>query len=84
MAVVEHHQTPLANYDRVFHSAPDRSPYLYSFSLFMRSVSRESFSFDTVFITRFSFEPTPMQRACATVNQLLSMLLSLDFVPATF
>jgi hypothetical protein len=53
MAVVEHHQTPLANYDRVFHSAPDRSPYLHSFSLFMRSVSRESFSFDTVFITRF-------------------------------
>jgi hypothetical protein len=24
----------------------------------MRSVSRESFSFDTVFITHFSFEPT--------------------------
>jgi hypothetical protein len=49
----------------------------------MRRVSRESFFFGTVF-TRISFEPAPAQRACATVNQRRSMLLSLDFVPATF
>jgi hypothetical protein len=61
-----------------------RKSDLHPASPFMRSVSRESFSFDTVIITRFSFEPTPLQRACATVNQRLSTLLSLDFAPATF
>ena len=32
----------------------------------MRSVSRESISFDTVFITRFSFEPTPVHAQTLT------------------
>jgi hypothetical protein len=77
MAVVEHHQTPLANYDRVSRSAPDRPPYFHSFSLFIRTVTRESIAFDTVFqpedfvhlLTKLSLGDVPAQAILQGVAQ---------------
>ena len=43
--VVEHHQTPLANYDRIFHLVSGRFPYFHAFSLFIPSVSCKSIAF---------------------------------------